>query len=223
MGKVSDRLKKELVDSGQFSNIWFHRDQKPIWDSELKTKEIIESTHRYLEIGVCEGASMQWVFENLEPDVAVGIDPYIDGKNKGLSKTYKGNMESNLFQWRDQIQIFEHRSQTFLKQGHPALLAPFDLIYVDGDHEAIAAMEDLVLSWPLLNFGGIMIIDDYHRRYRAGRPKCREATDAFLSAYEKNYHYVWRSDRQIAIRKVKQRRVKGVKPTLVQRYLHEDG
>jgi predicted O-methyltransferase YrrM len=37
----------------------------------------------------------------------------------------------------------------------------YDIIYVDGDHRASAALRDLLLAWPLLNRGGIMIIDDY--------------------------------------------------------------
>ena len=35
-----------------------------------------------------------------------------------------------------------------------------DLIYVDGDHMATTVLDDLVLSYKLLNIGGVMLCDD---------------------------------------------------------------
>ena len=36
----------------------------------------------------------------------------------------------------------------------------FDLIYVDGEHHAASALEDAILSFPLLKVGGAMVFDD---------------------------------------------------------------
>ena len=37
----------------------------------------------------------------------------------------------------------------------------FDFIFVDGSHTAEDVNADLVLSWKLLNFGGLIYCDDY--------------------------------------------------------------
>ena len=37
----------------------------------------------------------------------------------------------------------------------------FDFIYVDGSHKCNGCYSDMLLSWQLLNKGGIMAIDDY--------------------------------------------------------------
>ena len=37
----------------------------------------------------------------------------------------------------------------------------YDLIYVDAGHKSKEVLRDLVMAWPLLKEGGIMIIDDY--------------------------------------------------------------
>jgi predicted O-methyltransferase YrrM len=37
----------------------------------------------------------------------------------------------------------------------------FDLIYIDGSHAAADVMTDAVLSYLLLNVGGVILFDDY--------------------------------------------------------------
>ena len=37
----------------------------------------------------------------------------------------------------------------------------YDLIYVDGSHLAFDCYSDLILSWRLLNKGGLLAINDY--------------------------------------------------------------
>ena len=36
----------------------------------------------------------------------------------------------------------------------------FDFIYVDGSHKCLDCYSDILLSWDLLNVGGILVIDD---------------------------------------------------------------
>ena len=56
------------------SNNWFDDGPRATWEEHLlPLKDSIDS---YLEIGVCEGVSMRWILENLEPSKAVGIDPW---------------------------------------------------------------------------------------------------------------------------------------------------
>lgn len=44
--------------------------------------------------------------------------------------------------------------------GLPPEIGKFDLIHVDGNHEKRWAVHDLKLVWPILNEGGIVMMDD---------------------------------------------------------------
>jgi predicted O-methyltransferase YrrM len=47
-----------------------------------------------------------------------------------------------------------------ITQGLPSDLGTFDLIHVDGNHERRWAISDLNLVWPILNPGGVVMMDD---------------------------------------------------------------
>lgn len=58
----------------------------------------------------------------------------------------------------DRVTIVKKSSATALYGLTPA---SYDLVYVDGDHHAFAALRDIVMSWGLLRPGGVLLIDDY--------------------------------------------------------------
>jgi predicted O-methyltransferase YrrM len=90
----------------------------------------------------------------------------------------------------------------------------FDFIYVDGYHKASTVLEDLTLSFKLLNHRGIMLIDDavdwQARDYNTNEiindatltPKL--AVDSFVQIYKNDIEVLQlpRSN-QVAIRKIK--------------------
>jgi hypothetical protein len=62
----------------------------------------------------------------------------------------------------------------------------FDFIYVDGSHKLLDCYSDLILSWKLLNEGGILAIDDY--LYNMEGPVVEstfECINHFLNKFEK--------------------------------------
>ena len=81
----------------------------------------------------------------------------------------------------------------------------YDVIYIDGDHNACSVLEDAILAWRLLKIGGILLFDDYmmeitdpwfyimHKEFQTEKrfglmfhhPK--EAIDDFLSTYKGQY------------------------------------
>jgi hypothetical protein len=85
----------------------------------------------------------------------------------------------------------------------------YDVIYVDGSHTADDVLEDMVLAWPLLKVGGLMILDDYGwdgAENAGGRPMPEDllpkiAIDAFLSTY-RNFVQVVFKDYQVALRRL---------------------
>jgi predicted O-methyltransferase YrrM len=70
------------------------------------------------------------------------------------------------------------------------VLQSFDLIYIDGSHEAPDVLSDAVLAFPLLRVGGVMIFDDY--LWSVHRPGTQDvllmpkpAIDAFMNIYQR--------------------------------------
>ena len=65
--------------------------------------------------------------------------------------------------------------------------AYFDIIYIDGDNNAMAAWTDIVLAWPLLKAEGYMIFDDYYlsadKNKRTPFDVPKPAIDKFLEDY----------------------------------------
>ena len=92
---------------------------------------------RYLEIGVQHG----YTFENVRASVRIGVEPYPRFSLKKLP----GNAE-----------IFVGPSDDYFEQCE----SKFDLIFVDGLHEASQAYRDLINSFRFLSPGGAILLDD---------------------------------------------------------------
>lgn len=148
-----------------------------------------------LEIGSFEGRSAAWLLENIlthKTSKIVCVDTF-DGSvehiddpelNKLLPTLYD-TFCYNISSFADQVIIKRGKSQEILK--HMDQL--FDFIYIDGDHTAVAVLEDAVLSFALLKPGGILIFDDYmwgvdladRNKRNPNIPK--NAIDVFLMIY----------------------------------------
>ncbi len=79
----------------------------------------------------------------------------------------------------------------------------FDLVYIDGSHEAPDVLTDAVLAWPLLAPGGLLGFDDYGWR---GPPEPERrpalAIDAFLAVMRGRYEEMHRGY-QVWLRKAR--------------------
>ena len=71
----------------------------------------------------------------------------------------------------------------------------FDLVFVDGSHQASDVLTDAVISFQLLRIGGLMIFDDYlwglhleSNQDPLGVPK--QGIDAFLNVFQKKMQIV---------------------------------
>ena len=119
---------------------------------------------RFLQIGVFTGDASVWLMENIltqkdsvleDVDTWAGSDEaeHNDMDFSDVEKTYDEKVASykNIIKYKTD-------STSYLK----SLEVPtFDFIYIDGDHTAEGVLRDAVLSWRLLNPGGIIAFDDY--------------------------------------------------------------
>lgn len=101
------------------------------------------------------------------PDTEMhAIDPWVDyeeydeyvGDQDKIYKQFLENLDNASPEVKNKLKI--HRG--FSRDVIPTLEDDtFDIIFVDGNHEAEWALEDAVLSWRKLKSGGWMILDDY--------------------------------------------------------------
>lgn len=111
----------------------------------------------FMEIGVCEG----WTTTKL-------LDNALTGDN---CKIYCIDPNPTLLFYKN---IERHGSKVVLEESLSIEALPrmlvnnklFDFIYIDGDHNAVGVLEDMVLSWRLLKIGGILLIDDYEMKIK---------------------------------------------------------
>jgi predicted O-methyltransferase YrrM len=124
----------------------------------LKNKININMPINFLEIGCFEGNCHKWMYENIliHPDSkSTVIDPF----EKSLTHPDSYNKFcKNLEKYLNKITIHKGFSDDVLLKLDKN---SYDIIYIDGDHSALAAYKDGVNSFPLLKNNGIMIFDDY--------------------------------------------------------------
>jgi predicted O-methyltransferase YrrM/tetratricopeptide (TPR) repeat protein len=141
-----------------------------------------------LEIGTYAGMSLIELIKLIPNSVGVGVDMwsnYNENKllsvvdNYGVRQSFYSNIkQANL---EDRITGIQIDSTTalieFIRDERK-----FDFIYVDGSHLLLYCYTDLVLSWHILEQGGILAIDDYLYKSDEG--------DVLQSPYEGVNHFL---------------------------------
>lgn len=155
---------------------------------------------RYLEVGVFEGRSLLWMFENVlthPTSTATVIDVF--------ASDYASTFDDNLAAagLGDRVTKLVGPSARELRELSGA---DYHIIYIDGSHTADDVLLDAALSWDLLAPGGLLVFDDYAWTGRRGAdplpPELRPqlAIDAFVAANRYALELVHR-DYQLIVRK----------------------
>ena len=181
----------------RFDSDWFSK-RVPIWAALLEPY-MGRPDVRYLEVGLWQGRSLLWVMEN------VLTNP--ESRATGIDISLHADLLHNLAisGASDRVTTIEAASQWALRKL-PA--SSYDIIYIDGSHTADDVLADIVLAWPLLKPGGVMILDDYRYvgKIETGGTEMppellpQIAIDAFISAH-RNYVEVLHKGYQVALRK----------------------
>ena len=122
-----------------------------------------------LEIGVAAGDFSNQLINNLSIKEHHMVDPWVNEGDQTRSQWFTSdNPAEESFEFVQErfknspTQIIRDYSHNFLINELRSGIQKYDLIYVDGDHHAEAVYLDLVLSWEILNPGGILAGDDYN-------------------------------------------------------------
>ena len=112
---------------------------------------------KYLEIGSLEGNSALFIINNFKVKKVVCVDIWEDENFKEEQHKNFNNFKKNINEFSNIVETFKGTSDNyFLNQEDK-----FDVIYIDGSHEADQVYKDIKNSWKILNMNGILICDDY--------------------------------------------------------------
>jgi len=169
------------------------------WNSIIK-KNFKEFS--YLEIGSWEGNSALYILKNYKTKKVYCVD--IWDKDKNYEDLYAKNFKNFLFnmvEFKDRFSFFKDSSDDFFLKNNEN----FDIIYVDGAHEALQVDRDINNAWNYLNLNGIMICDDYFGgNLYTGLDEDVPATsiNQFLKKHNKKLKILCVNNNQIFIKKI---------------------
>ena len=130
--------------------------------SAIKNAEyLLKDPKNFLEIGTFEAKFAIWFAEKYRCNVTT-IDPFDGtpyGVNQDLYDQVKRNCKSNISNCASSINLIEGYSFDVLCDLYKESCS-YDFIYIDGSHQSDNVIEDLVLSYRLLQKDGIILLDD---------------------------------------------------------------
>jgi len=157
----------------EFTSDWFSHNI-PIWSQHLSP--VANRPLQILEVGSHEGRSSVWIIENLLSDSGSRLSCVDLWESVEVHRRFRGNITET----GRQSQVIEYvgDSSSVLK----SVVGSFDIIYIDGSHEARSVLTDAVFCWTMLKPGGLLIFDDYGWNGPVEFPP-RNAIDVFLQLW----------------------------------------
>jgi cephalosporin hydroxylase len=201
----------------RYSNSWFEhsvfgkRNTRRESTRELFERVLLpvkDKLRTVIEIGLSEGRSSLWLFEHIQPDRWLGIDPWRAGRRhhvKPVEQSEKnfwhnltasgaacenapinGELSRDFAFGKTVCRVAKATSQDYLRHAVDEFYPDHSvmLLCIDGDHSSQGTLTDLVLGWRKLKPGGYITVDDFDRRWHQARPNVHEAVLAFWQAYE---------------------------------------
>ena len=197
----------------EFTNDWFDP-HIPTWNRIVPQY----NPSRILEVGSYEGRSVCHVIELLGSQKSleiVCVDTWGGGREHAdidmgsVERRFDANVGEAISKAGQPVTVKKMKGHSCIALS--ALVAEgrsnyFDMVYVDGSHEAPDVLADAVLCYRLLREGGLMIFDDYlwgtgSASGLLNSPK--PAIDAFMNCYAgKVQQHPWLPGYQVYARKI---------------------
>ena len=191
----------------KFTEDWFSENnpEKVVRQFDEFLSEFKDKPSTFLEIGSFEGMSTIWMLENIltnKESKLFCIDAWAEWTGDAFVRFVENINKTGL---KDKVNIIKGDSSKtlgWLPDSH------FDFIYVDGNHDEKAVIQDAILSFRTLKHGGIMAFDDYLLgiRYpnspgsKAMNGSTKKAIDYFLDIFQDELEIIHK-DYQVWIRK----------------------
>ena len=188
----------------EFSRDWFSGNV-PTW------RQIINNNkpRKILEIGSFEGRSTVWMIEHCTAAAEGDIEIFcVDTWGGGIEHQKGGQIETSMpdveRRFNSNITIAKDKTphkaeivklRNFSNLALADLIAErkteyFDLVYIDGSHQAPDVLTDAVMAFQVLKVGGLMIFDDY--LWSMDKPGTQDvlkmpkpAIDAFMNIFQR--------------------------------------
>lgn len=155
--KIAFKNFKKKITNKQLNYFWFLKNIPFIvyFIENKKDKKI-------LEIGSYEGLSSCFFLDYYAKSYLVCVDPFIEPNeeyyNQNFSITEK-NFDYNLKKYSSRFKKIRLKSEDFFKDL--PIEEKFDIIFIDGEHNADVVYFDAINSWKHLKKGGYLIFDDF--------------------------------------------------------------
>lgn len=156
-------------------------------------REFKQKKSKILEIGVYTGTSLFNILNLIPNSFGLAIDKWENYKETNLSLNMIENNIEQIFY--DNLKKLEFNNRVKVIKGNSCDILlellekneKYDFIYVDGSHLLLDAYLDIILSWKLLEKGGILAIDDvqYNTEHILESPF--KAVEHFMNLYNGKY------------------------------------
>ena len=157
-----------MSDDYEFTNEWFKR-HSGVWSQIFNRFP----PSRMLEVGSYEGRSACFMIETCaaERDIELhGVDSWAGGveHDRNAMPQVEQRFDCNIAIARSRVghkvDLHKHKalsSEALIRRLADGRQGSFDLVYIDGSHQAPDVLSDAVLGFMLLKVGGVLIFDDY--------------------------------------------------------------
>lgn len=147
---------------------------------------------KVLEIGTYTGISLINIVKLIHNSIGIGIDRWSNYNEIELLENIDELEVESSFYKNSRISGLEDRIKGIKGDSTEVLIEmiknneSYDFIYVDGSHLLLDCYSDLILSWKLLNKGGVLAIDDYLYNVDGGVVNSPfESVNHFLNKFQK--------------------------------------
>ncbi len=163
-----------------FTRSWFRTRNQTTYSTYLPPRYPADKPHNIMLIGVFECADLLWIAQNLlrHPNSrAVGIDSWPPTRKidqEGMNAV-RDRARKNIKLFSGQVQLIRGMSQNIIPamidqptkvRGKEIKAGEWDLIIIDGDHNADPVCEDAKNAMQIIRPGGWILFDDVRNRGR---------------------------------------------------------
>lgn len=149
---------------------------------------------KILEVGTYTGISLINIVKLIPNSIGVGLDKWADYNEVELLNNINALKIESSFYKNIRTEGLEDRIKGIKGDSYEVLFQMinnnerFHFIYIDGSHLAFDCYSDLILSWRLLEKGGLLAIDDYvYNRKGAIIDSPFEGVNHFLNKFHNEF------------------------------------